>query len=47
MGHHEQVDVDPKALENAQGMWVNFTILVTYSVLACVGILALMALFLL
>ena len=47
MGHHEQVEVDPKALENAHGMWVNFTKLTTYSVVACVGILALMALFLL
>lgn len=47
MGHHEPVDVDPKALESAHGMWVNFTHLVTYSVLACVAILLLMALFLL
>lgn len=47
MGHHEPVDADPKALESAHGMWVNFTILTKYSVLAVVGILGLMALFLL
>lgn len=47
MGHHEPADVDTKALESAHGMWVNFTHWATYSVLTCVAILLLMALFLL
>lgn len=43
MGHHEPVDVDPKALENAHGMWVNFTVLTKYSVIAVVVLLLGMA----
>lgn len=41
--HHEPVETDPKALADAQGMWVNFTVLTKYSVIAVVVILLGMA----
>ncbi|MBU0859340.1 MAG: aa3-type cytochrome c oxidase subunit IV [Alphaproteobacteria bacterium] len=47
MGNHEPVESDPKALQDAQNMWVNFTVLTKYSVIATVALLAGMALFLL
>ena len=43
MGHHEPVETDPKALESAHSMWVNFTVLTKYSVIAVVVILLGMA----
>jgi hypothetical protein len=48
MGNHvNNTDVDPQALENAQHMWGNFTVLVKISTVCVLLILSGMALFLL
>lgn len=44
MAHHEAVDVDPKALTNAERMWNNFAVAAKYGILAICGILGLLAL---
>lgn len=44
MGHHQEpADADPKAIAAAQNMWVGFTNLTKYSVIAVVVILLGMA----
>lgn len=40
---HETVKVDPKALENAEKMWANFTCIAKFVTLAICGFLALLA----
>ena len=48
MGNHaNNAEADPKAVEDAQGRWGNFTVLMKYSILGVIVILSGMALFLL
>lgn len=42
----QQIDVDPKALEEAQNFWHVFTEATKYGIVAIVIVLALMAIFL-
>ena len=42
---HAPVEVDPHAVRDAQNLWKNFTLLMTYSVGIVIVILALMAYF--
>ncbi len=44
--HDHPVDIDPQALQNARHSWHIFTEAAKYGVMAVVGILILMALFL-
>lgn len=44
--HHTPVDVDPKAVENAEKSWSNFTKAATFVVAASAVVLLLMAFFL-
>ena len=44
--HHEPVDIDPQALNEARGLWNNFTKMTTIGVVVAAATLALMALFL-
>jgi hypothetical protein len=43
--HDHPVDVDPQALENARGLWNNFTEATKYGIIAVVIVLILMAAF--
>ncbi len=45
--HHEHApgEVDPQAVRDAQKLWHNFTQLTTYSVIAIIIVLGLMAAF--
>lgn len=46
MAHHDNSVADPKETQNATEMWVNFTVLMKYTVISVVITLILMALFL-
>jgi len=43
--HHEPVEIDPHALNEARGLWNNFTKMTTIGVVAAIIVLALMAIF--
>lgn len=43
MAKHETVTVDPKALDNAERTWANFTCIAKYVTIAICGFLALLA----
>jgi len=44
MGEHKQVKVDPKEIQQAQTMWINFVQGGKYSIILITAILVLMAL---
>lgn len=44
--HHHPVDVDPQSLKNAQTNWNGFVVLLKYSTIAVIVLLAAMAIFL-
>lgn len=44
MADHPPVEADPKEIKRAQDMWAGFTVLLKYSTIATVGILAALAL---
>lgn len=44
MAKHETVEVDPKALENAEKMWSNFTTASKYGIVATCVVLVILAL---
>ena len=47
MGQAKKVEVTKEAIEDAKSMWIGFTKLTTFSIIAIVAILVLMAIFLL
>lgn len=44
--HHTPVDVDQNALQHSRQLWCNFTQAAKYGVIAVMGLLGLMAFFL-
>lgn len=46
MAKVEKVEVTKEAIEDAKSMWIGFTKMTTFSIVAIVGILVLMVIFL-
>ncbi|MCB1562593.1 MAG: aa3-type cytochrome c oxidase subunit IV [Alphaproteobacteria bacterium] len=43
MANHSPVEIDPKELARAEGMWGSFTKLIKWSIIASVAVLVLLA----